>query len=49
MEVNLSEVWPFILLTRLDLMKINNMGKGSIAEVERKRAEKGLSLKQDDT
>ena len=49
MEVNLGEVWPFNLLTRLDLMKINNMGKGSIAEVERKRAEKRLSLKQDDT
>ena len=49
MEVNLGEVWPFNLLTRLDLMKINNMGKGSIAEVERKLAEKGLALMHDDT
>ena len=48
-RANIKRIEQLTLLTRLDLMKINNMGKGSIAEVERKLAEKGLSLKQDYT
>ena len=47
-RANVQSVEDLTHVSRLDLMKIRNMGKQSIGEVERKLADKGLALRQDD-
>lgn len=46
-RANIRSVEELTALTRLDLMKIRNMGVKTIAEVEAKLKEKGLSLHSD--
>lgn len=47
-RANVQSVQDLTHVYRLDLVKIRNMGKRSIGEVERKLADKGLALRQDD-
>lgn len=46
-RANVQTVEDLTHLSRSDLMKVRNMGKKSIAEVEKKLADKGLALRPD--
>ena len=45
---NITMIEQLTLYSKTELRKLRNMGVGTLAEVERKLADKGLALRQDD-